>query len=47
METKNKNLKENTMSCDEFDWMEMLNSGTQQNSMYAFWTNTSINIICL
>ena len=28
MEKKNKNLKENTMSYEEFDWMEMLNSGT-------------------
>ena len=28
MEKKNKNLKENTMSYQEFDWMEMLNSGT-------------------
>ena len=25
---KNMNLKENTMSYEEFDWMEMLNSGT-------------------
>ena len=28
MEKKNNNLKENTMSYEEFDWMEMLNSGT-------------------
>ena len=28
MEKKNKNLKENTKSYEEFDWMEMLNSGT-------------------
>ena len=28
MEKKNKNLKENTMSYEEFDWMEKLNSGT-------------------
>ena len=28
MEKKNKNLKENTMSYEEFDWMKMLNSGT-------------------
>ena len=28
MEKKNKNSKENTMSYEEFDWMEMLNSGT-------------------
>ena len=28
LEKKNKNLKENTMSYEEFDWMEMLNSGT-------------------
>ena len=27
MEKKNKNLKENTMYYEEFDWMEMLNSG--------------------
>ena len=27
MEKENKNLKENTMSCEEFDKMEMLNSG--------------------
>ena len=27
MEKKNKNLKENTMSYEEFDWMDMLNSG--------------------
>ena len=24
MDKKNKNLKENTMSYEEFDWMEML-----------------------
>ena len=24
MDEKNKNLKENTMSYEEFDWMEML-----------------------
>ena len=29
-EKKNKNLKENTMSYEEFEWMEMLNSGTQE-----------------
>ena len=28
MEKKNKNSKENTMSYEEFDWMEMLSSGT-------------------
>ena len=28
MEKKNKNLKENTKSDEESDWMEMLNSGT-------------------
>ena len=28
MEKKNNNLKENTMPYEEFDWMEMLNSGT-------------------
>ena len=28
MEKKNKNSKENTMSYEEFDWMEMLHSGT-------------------
>ena len=28
MEKKNENLKENTKSDEEFDWMEMLNSGT-------------------
>ena len=28
MEKKNKNSKDNTMSYEEFDWMEMLNCGT-------------------
>ena len=32
-EKKNKNLKENTMSYEEFDWMEMLNSGTQERQL--------------
>ena len=28
MGNKNKKLRENTMSYEEFDWMKMLNSGT-------------------
>ena len=47
MEKKNKNLKENTMSYEEFDWMEMLNSGTLARQRASVLENTSINIICL
>ena len=47
MEKKNKNLKENTMSYEEFDWMEMLNSGTLAKQRACVLENTSINIICL
>ena len=47
MEKKNKNLKENTMSYEEFDWMEMLNSGTLARQRACVLENTSINIICL
>ena len=46
-EKKNKNLKENTTSHEEFDRMEMLNSGTLANSVHVFWKNTSIKIIYL
>ena len=47
MGNKNKNLRENTMSYEEFDWMEMLNNGTLAKQRACVLENTSINIICL
>ena len=47
MEKKNKNLEENTVSYEEFDWMEMLNSGKLAKQRACVLENTSINIICL
>ena len=47
MEKKNKNLKENTISYEEIDWVEMLNSGTPAKQRVCVLDNTTMNIVWL
>ena len=43
-ETRGRNLQENSMSYEDFDWQKMVNEGPCKNNVFVSFTSTLKNI---